>query len=273
MKKKWEAKLQEEFVKDAERILEEVNSDPSLRDVEAPEEIHERLMQQIREYEGETVAEADDRLTAEEQELIQLGRVYKKTRRWNRYAVLAAAVIAVLAIGMTSIGGPQKVVQIVREMVNERERTKVNVDDDKIDSAKAQSEYEAYIEIEEMFECKPVVMDFLPEGLQYASVNIDEKLQNAQLYYEKDKDKVLLYNIWFNYRSTSTGVDVEDEVIREYALEVGEVEVLLKQYEVEDSDDARWRVEFEHQKIHYFIETNGFSEKEMKKIVKNLHFY
>jgi len=273
MKKKWEAKLQEEFVKDAERILEEVNSDPSLRDVEAPEEIHERLMQQIREYEGETVAEADDRLTAEEQELIQLGRVYKRTRRWNRYAVLAAAVIAVLAIGMTSIGGPQKVVQIVREMVNERERTKVNVDDDKIDSAKAQSEEETYIEIEEAFNCKPVRLHYLPEDVNCASAKIDEKMQNAQLYYEKDKDKVLLYNIWFNYRSTSTGVDVEDELIQEYTMEVGETEVLLKQYKVKEGKDIRWRAEFEHQKIHYFIETNGFSEQEIQKIVKNLHFY
>ncbi len=273
MKKKWEAKLQEEFVKDAQSILEEVNSEPSLQGVEAPEEIHEKLMQQIREYEGETASEAEGRLTAEEQELIQLGRVYKRTRRWNRYVVLAAAIVAVLAVGMTSIGGPQKVVQIVREMVNERERTKVNVDDERIDKVNAEKEHEVYIEIEERFACKPVVMEYLPEGLEFSEGVIEEELQTARLYYEAGEEKILSYIVWFNYRSTSTGVDVEDKLVKEYTMEVGETEVLLKQYQVKDGDDSRWRVEFEHQKIHYFMEASGFSEKEMQKIVKNLHFY
>ena len=273
MKKKWETKLQEEFVKDAERILEEVNSDPSLQGVEAPEEIREKLMQQISEYEGESASEVEERLTAEERELIQLGRVYKRTRRWNRYVVLAAAIIAILSIGMTSLGGPQKVVQLVREMVNERERINVDVDKERIDEAKAQSEEETYIKIEDTFQCKIVSMYYLPEGMKCASVNVDEKLQNAQIYYENGKEQVLQYNVWLNYRSTSTGVEVEDHLVKEYSLEVGETVVLLRQYRVEDSGETRWRAEFEHQKMQYFIEASGISEKEMKKIVKNLHFY
>ena len=36
---------------DTDRIMEEVNSDPSLRDVVAPDEIHEKLMKQIKERE------------------------------------------------------------------------------------------------------------------------------------------------------------------------------------------------------------------------------
>ena len=40
--------LQEDAERDADRIVAEVNSDPSLKDVVAPEEIHDKLMGEIR---------------------------------------------------------------------------------------------------------------------------------------------------------------------------------------------------------------------------------
>lgn len=272
MKDKWRARFQEGLKEDANRIMEEVNSDSSLKDVEAPEEIHEKLMQQIREYE-DAKNPVDERLTAEERELIQLGKVYKRTRRAYHYLIAAAAIITVLAVGITSFGGPQKVVEIVRQMVSERERTKVNIDKERIDDVQAKGEYEAYLEIEEIFKTKAVGLSYLPNGLDFVECDIDEKLQKARLNYESENDQVLMYNIWFNYRSTSTGVDVEDNLIQDYILDVDGHKILIKQYEVENGDYSRWRAEFQHQKVQYFIVMDGLNQKEVEKIVKNLHFY
>lgn len=272
MKDKWRARIREGLKEDANRIMEEVNSDPNIKDVEAPEEIHEKLMQQIHEYEN-AKNPVDERLTAEERELIQLGKVYKKTRKVYHYAAVVAAVIMILAVGITSFGGPQKVVEIVRQMVNERDWNKINVDKEKISKGEIGKEHEAYIEIEDVFKSSTVYLTYKPSGMMFEESHIDEAAQNAQLYYQDKDGNTLMYNIWFHYRSTSTGVDVEDELIQDYVLDVDGHEVLIKQYEVEDGDTSRWRAEFEHQKVHYFIEISGLNQKEVEKIVKNLHFY
>ena len=272
MRNKWKAKIREEMREDTNRMMEKVNSAPALKDVEAPEEIHTKLMQQIREYEASKNS-VDERLTSEERELIKLGMVYKRTRNVYRYAIVAAAVITMLAVGITSVGGPKKVVEIVRQMVSERERTKVNIDKDRIDDVQAKGEYETYLEIEDVFKASTVYMLYKPAGMKFVESDIDEELQNARLNYEGENDQALLYNMWFNYRSTSTGVDVEDKLLQDYVIDVDGHEVLVKQYQVEDGSVSRWRAEFEHQKVQYFIVMNGLNQKEVEKIVKNLHFY
>lgn len=273
MNKRWRERFQKELTEDAMRIMEEVNSDPSLKDVEAPDEMFENIMKQIHEQKATESPVEDTRLTTEEKELIRLGKVYQKRRKWNRYVVIAAAVIAMLAIGTTSLGGPKRVIEIVREFVDERERTKINTDNERVDGEQAQSEYETFLAIEKEFGCKVVDLDYLPKNLKFVEGVIEEESQNARLYYEDEKGKVLSYVIWFNYRSTVTGVDVEDEILKSYDLEVGETVVTIKQYQVKGGDDSRWRAEFEHQKVRYFIVMNGFSEDEVEKIVKNLYFY
>jgi hypothetical protein len=109
--------------------------------------------------------------------------------------------------------------------------------------------------------------------MKFVEYDIDEKLQKARLNYESNNDQVLMYNIWFNHRPTSTGVDVEDELIQDYEMDVHGHKILVKQYDVESASDSRWRAEFEHQKVHYFIVMNGLNQQEVEKIVKNLHFY
>ena len=48
MDKKMTRWIQEEMDREADLIMEEVNSDPSMKDVVAPEVIRERLFEQIR---------------------------------------------------------------------------------------------------------------------------------------------------------------------------------------------------------------------------------
>ena len=109
--------------------------------------------------------------------------------------------------------------------------------------------------------------------MKFVESNVDEEIQNAQLYYESGKDKIVMYNILFNYRSTSIGVDVEDELIQEYVIDVEGHNILIKQYKVEEGTELRWRAEFEHQKVYYFMVMSGLTQQEVEKIVKNLHFY
>lgn len=270
MSKKWKRLLQEEMKQDAERIMEEVNSDASLADVKVPDEIHEKLMKQIREYEGVSEPQV---LTAEERELIRLGRVYQKRRRWNRYAVLAAAVICVLTLGMTSLGGTEQVINTVKRMIGERQQTKIAVEGEELVDSGISTEEEAYQKIEDVFGTATVRFDYLPDGMKFIESVIEEETQNARLYYEKGNEKILSYTMWFNYRPSSRGMDVEDAIIQEYDVEVSGNPVNVKKYAIGNQELVRWKLDFQYQKVQYFVTMEGFTEEEIEKTIKNLHFF
>lgn len=270
MSKKWKYLLQKEMEQDAKSIMEEVNSDPSLKDVKAPDEIHEKLMQQIHEHEGVSEPHV---LSAEEKELIRLGRVYQKRRRWNRYAVLAAAVICVLAMGITSLGGPERVIEAMKQMVGVRQQTQIDVEGEKLVNSGISNEEEAYQEVEDMFGVIPVRFTELPNDMEFVEGIIEQESQNARLYYEKENEKVLSCTMYFNYRPSSTGIDVEDKLVEEYDVNVQDTIIYIKKYDVKGLDKVRWKLEFQYQKAQYFVTFDGFTEDEANKTIKNLYFF
>ena len=51
MRKTWKRIVQILLDKDAEHIMKKVNRDPSLKDVQAPDGLYDKILDQIREYE------------------------------------------------------------------------------------------------------------------------------------------------------------------------------------------------------------------------------
>lgn len=261
--------LHEDMLEDAERIMEKINSDPNLKDVEAPDTLKEKLFNQIHEYEAELEAE---RKSAEEKELIRLGKLYKRRRKLGKVAVLVAAVIAVLAIGITGLGGPEKVLQEFKRKIGNREQSYHNTDNDKTTKIDHISEDDAYEEIENTFNTQPVKMYYFPEGMKFVEAVVEKELQNARLFYDDGKDKVFSCTMWFDYRIVSTGVDVEDEVIREFEKVVADTAITIKEYDIKGSDTTRWKAFFKYGEVQYFLTMEGFTEDEMNETIDNLYF-
>lgn len=258
----WKRLFQEEMERDAKSILEEVNNDPSVRDVEAPEIIHTRIRQQLN---------LDDRLTAEERELIRLGKRYKKKRSFTKYAAVAAAAIFILAFGITSTGAGEKIIEKVQWWLAGRLQTHLDTGKD-IVGADGLTEDGAYEKIEEVFGVYPVKLDELPKDMVFSKVVIDEELQNARLYYKKGNEKWICCTMWFQYRNTSTGLDMEDGVNQQIEMDVQGTKVYITKYDIEDGQ-MRYRAEFESQKVFYSTLMIGLTEQEMENFVKNLKIF
>lgn len=263
MRKTWKRILQLLLDKDAEHIMKKVNRDPNLKDVEAPEGLYEKILDQIREYEEEQ--------EKEKEELIRLGKVYKKNKKRGKVFVLLAAVIGILALGMTSMGGPKRVYEKVQRIIAGREQTRINSDDDRTAGVEIVSEADAYEQIEQEFGFYPVRLDYLPDKMMFTEAVIEKDTQNIRLYYEKGSEKVLLYTMLPNYRTTTIGSDIEDTIVNEYIKKVQDVEVYIKEILVEDSQETRWRAEFQYQDVQYFLMMIGFTEEEMEQTVENLY--
>lgn len=261
--------LQEEMKADAERIMEKVNSDPSLKDVEAPEIIRERLFQQIREYEE---SKAQTHLSEEDKELIRLGKKYKKTKKRGKYLILIAAIVGALGIGVTSFGGPKRVWKEVEGMLAGKEQTYTDTGDDWVQEEKTASEVEAYEQVEDAFNISLVSLFYLPKDMDFTQLNLWEEMQNAQFIYENGKNGVIKYRMTPNYRTSSAGTDVEDEVVEEYEKTINSTNVHVKKYLRGETKEEKWNVNFEYKEVKYTLLINGLSEEEVGKIIENLYF-
>ncbi len=265
--------LQSELDKEADQIMEEVNKNPGMEDVVAPEEIFNRLQKQIREHE-ESGPSGDSELSEEEEELIRLGKLYKKKRSKRKYYVLGVAVICVLAFGMTSLGDGKKVVQKVKDMVAGKEQTITDAESEKFSETITVDEFGIHDEIEKKFGFYPVQMQHVPYGMKLAETFLEEEMQIVRLRYVdvNQEDKSILWRITTNNRTNSVGTDMEDPVGQEYTKTVQGTDITFKEYNVEGSDTDRWSIEFVDNEIQYFATLIGLEQEEVERVADNLYF-
>lgn len=264
--------LQEGMEYEADCIMAEVDRNPDMKDVIAPEEIHDKLMKQIREHEEAQETE-EKHLSKEERELIRLGKIYKKKRGRRKYTVLIVAAVCALGVGTISFGDGKKVFTEIKSMFQGLQYTRVSsVDEDRIANGEPMKEDEAYEEIESKYGFTPVRMNYIPEGMEFVEVDIEENLQYARLCYADSEEGRIAYRIITKHRDSSSGADVEDDLVREYKKEINQVVVNIQEYLVKDNNSMRWKVSFTYKDAQYSIMISGTTVEEVEKIVENLYF-
>lgn len=240
--------LQEELKKEADQILQEVEADLEVADLKASEEIDERLYEQIRQYKEKQDA-PEEVLSEQQQEWIRLGKIYQSKRKNRKYVVLATAMMA------------------------GRDQIVLNSDDENVTEAKTSAEEEAYQKIKDEFGFDPVRILYLPEGMAFKEGTLFKEMQNAQMVYDNDKNKILRYQVVMNYKESSIGLDVEDQLLKEEKMEIETVPIEIKYYKVKNSDELHINATFDYRDIRYFLSGNNVKEEEFKKVLKNLKFF
>ncbi|WP_286151754.1 hypothetical protein [Sporofaciens musculi] len=195
--------------------------------------------------------------------------VWKKKQIKKVYFGLAAALVLAMAVGVTTMGGPEKIMRMVTQMVGEREVEKVNSSEDNLIIVNA-NEDEAYRRIGEEFGVEPVRLITVLENMKFVNMRFDEVLQTAELYYEYNGRK-LIYFISASHKKDSFGYEVADKVIDKYPLEVEEKDITIKKYQVEGDEAIRFSAGFKETGLKYFL-TGIMEQSEFELIVKNLHF-
>lgn len=263
MDDKW-TKLTEEM----ESLLAEANQDPEVANAKLPPNLYDNIWREIHAREAER---AREKLCDEDKELLRLGQMYKKRHRMRKYLVLAAAVIAMLALGITSVGGPEKIFETLKRYTLGREQMSVNSEEG-IERVGDVSEEDTYEEIDNKFGFYPVRLNYLPEGIEFVEAELSEEIQLIYMLYGAAENVNILYQIRPNYRESSWGKDIEDELLEEYDMVVKGVRIQCRKYLVEDNSE-RWMVGFEYENVSYSMILMHLEQGEVKKIVENLYFY
>lgn len=246
-------------IEEIELFMQEVYSDPDVANAEPPADLHDKVFAEIHARE----------LAKREQEVIRLEKVYRKRLRFQKYVAVAAVMVLVLAFGVTSMGGPNRVYEMMKSTLTGREQ--VTIDSDNISETADMSEEEAYQKIEEKFGFTPVGLLYLPEDVVFLDVKIGEEIQGIHMVYGIDGEVKIAYFMRPNYRESSHGIDIEDDFVEEYIEENESATIYVRKYLVDEKEE-RWSVQFEYKGVLYTMTIMDTSKAEVEKIVKNLFF-
>lgn len=277
--------MEEQMQKEAEQIEEELKKNPEIARLSPGDGAKERLYEKIEEYERQ---QAVRRLSPEDQEALRLGRQIRQEkareeeskaasrpgsgskRFFKRLAGVAAVFVIVAAVGITGVGGPDRVMEVLQQMVGNREVTTVSSDDRDIIEFDRVEEEEAYQEIKDEFGIDAVrIVKLLPK-MEFLDMQIDEDLQVANLFYDNDGE-IVSYIISCSQDESVWGRDIEDTFIREYKYQLELVQVSVQEYEIEETGEKEYSASFDYQDIHYQL-TGTMNQQELEEILNNLYF-
>lgn len=273
--------LKDQLNREAKQIEEEVGLNDN---EEIPNELKIRMKnaldQKIREREKRSEdtkrTDAYAKLSEEDREALRLGREMlknqseeKKIYTMRRKKRNIRRIVA-LAAGMTSIGGPERMLQFVKSSVGGRQVSKVN-SSDKNKEIKEEDEEKAYELIAKEFGIQPVKLMWRPKGMKFKKMIMDTDIQVAELNYTYN-GKNVAFVISASYGEVSWGYDNEDTVIDSYIYDkIPNVNMKIKEYETPREGANGFVAEFSHNKLYYCL-SGSMAKEEMEKIIENLYF-
>lgn len=286
----------EEIAREEEEFLE---NDTSLVVPEGTKEaVLARVREQIRAYEMEQTRketeereEAINHLSEEDREALELGRkmlkagigqkdpeelsgkkVCRKKKPLKMYLALAAVIVCVLAMGITSMGGPERIVRMMTQNVGDREVDQVdsNHADKENKVIEGEDEEKAYQEIGDVFNTDIVKLSANLKDMKFDSMNLDENNQIAENYYTYNK-KTIAYIISAPYRENSWGVDFEDPIEKKYTEKLHNCKIDITVYKIDKNEQFGYAAKFKYNNIDYLL-TGTMRQQEFDKILKSLVF-
>ena len=267
MDEEWKEIISREIAKSLDQVMDEIEQAPEMEVVESPEGMYDNIMEMVHEHERKEIYE---QLPDEDKELIRLGKVYKKQRRFDKFVVTLAAVIIGLGIGSVCIGEEGDILNYVSRMFSNREHEIFNSDG--VDPIVYIDEAEAYEKIESEYDFSPVRLEYLPEKSVFLEAVFGTDIQGINLFYGMGEGTNIIYIIRPSYRVASFATDLEDEKINEYQMLNNGVNIFLREYRISETGETRWAISFEYQDVQYMLRITDIEQDEVNKIVNDLHF-
>ena len=287
-----EQTIKEDLEKEAQEILKALEtSDADKLSDEKQIELKKKIDKKIEDYEFEKICNelpeeyrdalrvgmelkkqedrADSNHKQDEEKSNGNKKVVRKRKSLRVYVALAAVMIMVLAVSISSVGDGRSLMKTIKSMVGEREVVKVNSgEDNKV--IEAESEEEAYQVIKNDLGLKPVMTGIWPPKTKFVRAEIEKDLKVAELYYQYN-DENIIYIINGDQAKNSIGISIEDKILDEYIINVQGVSFDIKECEIEKTKEKRYYASFSYKDTKYFL-SGSMERTEFEDILKNLYF-
>ena len=255
MKKLKKLSLENEMKKEAEQIEKKVREDRSLDDIKVSDEMEKELFNKIQDY------EYDKR---------HKKVVRKKKKSKLVIGALAAVLILVCGSVMTSVGSKSYWKTLWNDSNGDEQNNGIDVENMESIETEDIDEMEVDKKITKVMGVSLVKMQYKPKDMVLKRYIIDKEQRMAILFYQYGEE-VIKYYMYTNSTDSSFGEKTVDQLLDEYEFQNGKHSILVKQYEIKNSDEERYIAEFEYKDIHYQIK-GSMEKEEFEKILENLFF-
>ena len=200
----------------------------------------------------------------------------EKKHRFRRKAYLsrvAAAVVIVLlagGIGVTSFGGPERVMEMMKRNVGSREVEQVDSNKDNL-VIKEENEEEAYQKIKDELGIEPVRIVDRPNGFKYEEAKLEKDAQISEILLSNAKGENILYTISMAQSNNSWGIDLEDKEVKKYTKKIKGVNMSIHEYITLESKKRRYVAKFKYSGVGYYL-TGVMPKEDFNNILKKLYF-
>lgn len=233
------------------------------QDLIAMAEKREKILRETVKPEGSPMS--IDRLEAIHREVAARSLAVRK-KRLHRRTFVAAALVAVLCIGMGVVSSGKKVYipEILHGMRGDEMQTKVENTDS---IYRQEDEEEICQEIEDEMGVLPVRFGYRPESMELANYWLKKDIQEAIMEYSLKDNKLYVY-ISKDYEDASINYQADGIKLDTVFLTACGLEVEIFEYK-DSYDDAYFATSFEYLNTYYLI--NGMMEQEdFEKIIENI---
>lgn len=255
MKKLKKLSLENEMKKEAEQIEKKVRKDKSLDDITVSDEMEKELFNKIQDYEYDK----------------RHKKVIRKKKK-SKLVIGALAAVLILVCGsvMTSVGSKSYWKTLWNDSNGDEQNNGIDVENMESIETEDIDEMEVDKKITKVMGVSLVKMQYKPKDMVLKRYIIDEEQRRAILFYQYGEE-VIKYYMYTNSTDSSFGEKTVDQLLDEYEFQNGKHSILVKQYEIKDSDEERYIAEFEYNDIHYQIK-GSMEKEEFEKILENLFF-
>lgn len=255
MKKLKKLSLENEMKKEAEQIEKKVREDKSLDDITVSDEMEKELFNKIQDYEYDK----------------RHKKVIRKKKK-SKLVIGALAAVLILVCGsvMTSVGSKSYWKMLWNDSNGDEQNNGIDVENMESIETEDIDEVGVYKEIAKVMGNYLVRMKYKPKNMVLKRYIIDKEQRMAILFYQYGEE-VIKYYMYTNSTDSSFGEKTVDQLLDEYEFQNGKHSILVKQYEIKNSDEERYIAEFEYNDIHYQIK-GSMEKEEFEKILENLFF-
>lgn len=196
------------------------------------------------------------------------GKIVRKKKRIRMFIGLAAALVMAMGVGVTSMGGPERIIQMMKRAVGDREITQIDSNEDNL--VAEENEEEAYQKICDEFGIEPVRIRYKAEKMEFKRMEFDKSLRTAEMYFKYDSN-MITYFISASFTDTSWGIDIEDEMIDHSSKIVKGCNIEIKEYEITDTKEKKLLAFFRYNGLEYCL-IGAIDNEEFYNILNNLFF-
>ena len=261
---KWlDDRITEEVIRMAEKRRKQLMESEELKDIDVSADSLERLKKRLAEMNAEESMETEaaaeltpaaasaEKKTAEDAPSEAITVVRRPRIRLR--AALAAALVAVLVLGVGIVGSGKKVYLPVVSQREDGDEKTTKVNNDETNVASGYDEEEVCQEIEDKLGVLPVRFGYRPKGMELTEFLVNENAGEVILNYEYDKNDLHLY-ISKDIDAASIYYKVDGEIID--SVQVDSLGMELKVHKYTDSEENMYyQTSFEYLNTYYSFST------------------